>query len=422
MSERKNIAVIGAGVAGISAAYALNKKHRVTLFEAADYLGGHTNTIVLDRGSDQGVAIDTGFIVFNDRNYPTFIRFLKSLGLAGQPSDMSFGFHHAEGSFCYSSYVPNGLFANRFNIVNPFFLKMIADIIRFNREAKEDLAKKRMESLSLGEYLKKGKYSNRFKNDYLIPMGAAIWSTPPGKMLEFPAQTFMQFFLNHGLLDLKGRPHWMTVPGGSFQYVKKFLEQFRGNVRVNTPVQAVKRTAAGVSVKLVDEAEEFFDKAVIAVHADQAYKMLAEPTNLERELLGVWEYTRNKTVLHTDASVMPSNKRAWASWNYSVEKQTTRNQSVSLTYWMNLLQTLETKEQYFVTLNRETPIAPQKIIREFMYTHPSYTQSSIRAQARLQELNQSGPVYFCGSYFGYGFHEDAIKSSKEVVNHFGCEL
>lgn len=422
MNEKK-IAVIGAGVSGIVAAYLLDRAgYDVTIFEQSDYLGGHTNTIVIDEGPDEGACIDTGFIVFNDHNYPNFMKLLSQLNVSWQDSDMSFGFSSEKDNFYYNSYVPAGLFSQISNLFRPSFYQMIKDILRFNQQASEDLQKNQLGENSLGVYLKEGKYSQPFMNYYLIPMGAAIWSTPLLKMLDFPAKSFIQFFYNHGLLALKDRPHWKTVSGGSHSYVKKFISEFKGKIETQSQIEGILRKERAVQIYFQNGEKKEFDKVVVATHADQALKLLKDPSSDEQRLLGIWTYSLNKTVLHWDESVMPKNKKVWASWNYRIEKESSTEQPVSLTYHMNRLQKLKTKRQYFVTLNRDIPIDESKIIQKIDYTHPNYTLKSMATQKDLDKLNNVNRTLFCGSYFGYGFHEDAVKSALQAVSHLGVRF
>jgi len=416
------LAVIGAGVAGLTAAYLLQRRHDVTLFEKNDYLGGHTNTITVPDGPDAGTPVDTGFIVFNDRNYPTFIHLLAELGITGRLSDMSFGFSSRLLDLEYSSYVPGGLFAQKRNLLRPSFYSMVADILRFNKSAAADLHAGRLADVTLGEYLRAGKYSAPFRDFYLIPMGAAIWSTPQSEMLAFPARTFLRFFDNHGLLALKGRPQWRSVPGGSHAYVKEMMKRFKGAVQKKAGIGKIKRSADHVLIRKENGDEHSFDAVVIAAHADEALKMLEDPSHDEKRLLGAWTYTRNATVLHTDDSVMPRRKKAWASWNYTVEGAGDKAGPVTLSYHMNRLQGLATQNQYFVTLNRQKPFPRERVIKEISYTHPSYTLSSLRTQAELPKLNGARRTYFCGSYFGYGFHEDAVKAAVQAAKTLGVEF
>lgn len=422
MPSKKRIAVVGSGISGIVAAHILQRRHNVTLLEKNSYCGGHTNTITINDGPDAGLCVDTGFIVFNDRNYPTFTAFLKQLNVAERPSDMSFGFSSDKADFCYSSYVPRGLLAQKKNLLRPAFYRMVSDILRFNKQALSDFRQGLLAQKTLGDYLNEGGYSKAFVDYYVTPMGAAIWSTPLIGMLDFPAQSFVQFFSNHGLLELKNRPNWKTIPGGSHVYVQNFLKQFKGEVRTACGVKSVLRFDDGVSIDFEDGSQEIFDCVVMAAHADQTLKMLADASQEEKELLGAWSYSVNKTVLHTDVSVLPKNRNAWASWNYRVEQESSDQSPVTLTYDMNLLQGLEGHKHYLVTLNRDRPIAAEHVIREIMYTHPTYTLEAFQSQSKLDQLNGKRGTYFCGSYFGYGFHEDGAKSGVQVAKHFGMDL
>lgn len=416
-----NIAVIGGGVSGIVASYVLFRQHAVTIFEKNDYLGGHTNTIVISSGPDKGAAVDTGFIVFNEKTYPFFTQFLRQLGVASRASDMSFGFSSETTGLEYSSDFPNGVFAQRKNMINPVFLSLLGNIIRFNKKALRELKTGTVPQMTLGEYLRNGGFPSAFIENYIVAMGAAIWSTPPERMLEFPAATFLRFFENHGLLNLVVRPEWRTVAGGSHSYVKAFLKVFQGTVRLKTPVLSIRRRPEGVTVR-TDRGEQGFDKVIVAAHADEAFKMLEDPSEEERKYLGPWVYTKNRAVLHTDPSVMPRSRNAWASWNYTKEKESSPERPVSLSYDMNRLEGLQTKERYFVTLNRAKPVLSSCVLREIDYTHPMYTFETIDTQRNLPKLNGVRHTFFCGSYFRYGFHEDAVQSALQVARAFGLEL
>ncbi len=420
--SNQSIAVIGAGVAGIVSAYILSRKYDVTLIEAADYVGGHTNTITIERGPDEGTPVDTGFIVLNDHNYPNFQEFLRQLNVPTRESNMSFSYYCRETKLGYNSYVPNGLFAQRQNLFNPKFLSMIRDIIRFNTGVLRDLNDGKLHNQTIGEYIGRKGYSKGFTDYYLVPSTAAIWSTPPDETLDFPAEALVNFFKNHHLLMLFNRPLWRTVIGGSQQYVKAFLAQFSGAVLTNAPVIGIKRDETGVDVHIKDAPSRRFDKVVIAAHADQALKMLDDPSTEEQRLLGAWRYHKNDTVLHTNASIMAPNRRVWASWNYIRDNSANGLNPVNVTYWMNSLQGLQTTHPYFVTLNDPNPIPDEHVIKNILYTHPHYTFDSLNTQADLPKLNGQQHTYFCGSYFGYGFHEDAVKSAVDVGRAFGLEL
>jgi len=414
------IAVIGGGVAGLSAAFLLQEKFKVTLFERNDYVGGHTHTIVIPSGPDEGIPLDTGFIVLNDRTYPTFHRFLRRLGVSVRASDMSFGFHDERTGLQYSGSGLNGLFAQRVNLFKPSFHRMLWEIRRFGKEGEEDL-KKGATAPTLGKYLESKRFSREMIDQYLLPMGSAIWSTPPGEIWDFPTETFLGFFKNHGLLNLSDRPQWQTVVGGSHSYVRAFLKDFRGEVRKSSGVTSVRREGEGVVLSQGNLVERF-DKVVIATHADEALELLEDPSQDERRLLGSWRYQDNHTVLHSDVSVLPPNRRAWASWNYVVERDAPPGGKTSLSYHMNRLQGLKAQKQYCVTLNRSVPPREGETIREFFYHHPTYSLASVKSQGELPRLNGVRNTYFCGSYFGYGFHEDAVKAGVAVGRALGVEL
>ena len=415
------IAVVGTGIAGLSAAHILNRGHDVTLFEKNDYAGGHTHTIVLPDGPDRDTPVDTGFIVMNHRNYPLLTRLFEQLGVTLRDSDMSFGYHDERSGLQYCGTDLNTMFAQRLNLLRPSFLRMIRQILRFYGRAVGDFESGRLAGLTLGDYLRAGGYGEMFVNHHILPMGSAIWSTPGAMMLEFPAASFVHFFRNHGLLSVSDRPQWRTVVGGSHSYVKKIVAALRNPVRLNAAVRSVRRKNGRVHVAWAG-GEEVFDRVVIAAHADEALAMLADPTDEERRLLGAWRYTDNRTVLHGDARVMPPNRRAWASWNSTREEAGDASQPLSLTYDMNRLQGLVTQERYFVTLNRIGPIAQDRVIAPLHYTHPAYTFESMNTQPQLPKLNGANGTYFCGSYFRYGFHEDGIRSGVEVARAFGMDL
>jgi predicted NAD/FAD-binding protein len=416
---KRTVAVVGAGVAGIVSAHELAKAGwDVALFERNAYVGGHTSTVPIPSGPDEGLPVDTGFIVMNDRTYPNFHRFLAELGVQWRWSDMSFGYHDANTGLQYAGTTLSGLFAQRLNLVRPSFLGMLREIGRFGSQGQGDLAAGGLAGLSLGAYLSERGYSRCFVDHYAAPMGAAIWSTGLVEMLDFPAETFVRFFKNHGLLDLKDRPRWQTVVGGSHAYVKAFLARFPGRVVKDAPVEHVRREDGGAVVTARGREPERFDRVVIAAHADEALALLADPSADEKRLLGAWSYQRNRTLLHTDESFLPPNRRARASWNYRREKGEDGSAAVSVTYHMNRLQGLSARREYLVTLNPRVEPRAGSIVREFMYLHPTFNFSSLRSQAELPKLNGVRSTWFCGSYFGYGFHEDAVKSAVAVAQDF----
>jgi predicted NAD/FAD-binding protein len=423
MEEKKySIAVIGSGVAGLTAAYLLNKKHKVTVFEKNDYPGGHTNTILIKSGPDEGTPVDTGFIVMNHKNYPVLTKLFKVLNTGLRDTSMSFGYFCENTGLQYSSRGLNGLFAQRSNVFNPEYRTMIKEILRFYKITKKDLEQKSVGTRTLGQYLKDNKFTGYFITHHIIPMGAAIWSTPDEGMMEFPAESFLRFLNNHGLLGVAGQPQWKTVVGGSFAYVKTIRKTLGTDVIVNTPIVEVKRTGAGVTVKSSDGKSRDFDYVVIAAHADEALAMLKDPSPDEKRSLSPWFYQKNYTILHTDPSVMPTIRNAQGSWNFIREKTTGKGSVLSLSYDMNRLQGLKTESNYFVTLNTGKTIKKESIITEMVYHHPTYSFESMKTQSELPSLNGVNRTYFCGSYFGYGFHEDAARSGLHVAEKFGVNL
>lgn len=423
MAKKKlNIAVIGSGVAGLTAAYILNREHNVTVFEKNDYAGGHTHTIVIEKGPDAGTPVDTGFIVMNHANYPLFTGLLEQLGVGLRDSDMSFGYHCEETGLQYSSRGLSGLYAQRGNIVSPKFQRMVYDLLRFYKHAKSDLETGSAATLTLGEYLKERKFSDIFITHHILPMGSAIWSTPDDEMMEFPAESFFRFFNNHRLLSLTGQHVWRTVIGGSHTYVKAIRKTLKKDVLVSSAVKSVTRKKGSVLVRAEGRKDETFDIAVIAAHADEALRLLADPTAEEKRLLGAWRYQKNRTVLHTDNTLMPTNKNAMASWNFIRSAGKEKGSPLTLTYHMNRLQGLDTVNQYYVTLNSVKKIPKDKIITTMDYHHPMYTFKSMNTQRELHKLNGENGTYFCGSYSGYGFHEDAVRSGVVVARLLGCDL
>lgn len=419
---KQQIAVIGGGVAGIVSAYLLQQHHRVTLLERNAYLGGHTNTIVIPDGPDAGLAVDTGFIVLNDRTYPLFQTFLARLGVATRKAEMSFGFQCRQTGLVYAGTSLGGLFAQRRNLVSPGFYRLLREIARFGRQARQDLAEQRVPAVTLGEYLRQGQFSAAMVENYLLPMAAAIWSTPALQVGDFPAEAFLRFFSNHGLLSFHHRPQWQTVVGGSHSYVKAFRSDFSGEIRLSAGVDKVFREQDGVRLQFTDGRCERFDQVVIATHADQALGLLGDPSPEEQRLLGAWRYQRNHTVLHTDASLLPKQRAAWAAWNFTREAGGSDTRPVFVSYYMNLLQGLTARQHYCVTLNRQQRFRPETVIAEFDYHHPQYSFASLATQAELPQLNGRSRSWFCGSYFGYGFHEDAVRSAVAVGRAFGSEL
>jgi len=407
------IAIIGAGIAGNVAAYHLHREHDITVFEAADRMGGHTHTHEIELEGRQ-LAVDTGFIVCNDRTYPNFLALLAELGVELQPSEMSFSVQTANG-LEYNGTTLNSLFAQRRNLVHPAFWRMIRDILRFNREAPR-LLEWRSDALTLGEYLDSQGYSRQFLEHYILPMGAAIWSAGTETMRNFPARYFVRFFHNHGMLTVDDRPQWLTVRGGSARYVERLTASLRDRIRLRTPVESVCRTPAGVLVKPVGGEAERFDRVFFACHSDQALRLLVDANPTEREVLGAIRYQRNEVLLHTDTRVLPRRPLAWAAWNYHLLDRA--SERVAVTYHMNMLQRLDTRVPLLVSLNLSDRIDEARVIREMMYEHPVFTPAAVAAQERHAEIDGADRAYFCGAYWGFGFHEDGVVSALNALEHF----
>lgn len=403
------VAIVGTGISGLVSAYLLDPEHDVTVFEARDRIGGHTHTVTVD---DNGVAlqVDTGFIVFNDWTYPNFIKLLERLGIGNRETEMSFSVQDQASALEYSGTSANTMFAQRRNLFRPRFWKMIREIMRFNQEAPRLLESDDAE-ISLQEYLDRHHYSDEFRRHYIIPMGGAIWSSPNQEMYQFPAKFFIRFFKNHGMLSVNERPQWRVVEGGASTYVDAIVKTLRKPVRVSAPVHSISRADDSVTVRTGDGLESF-DEVIIASHSDQALTLLSDPTDAERDILGKMRYVPNDVVLHTDTSLMPRLRRAWASWNAYVPTETCDR--VTLTYDMNILQGLETSTHYLVTLNDSDRIAPGKIIRRFTYAHPLFTPESVAAQGRYDEIGGKNRTHFCGAYWFNGFHEDGVRSALRV--------
>ena len=412
------IAVIGAGISGNLVARLLADEHQVWLFEAEDYAGGHTNTVSFEAWG-RAWHVDTGFMVFNDRTYPNFIRLLQLLGIAAQDSDMSFSVRCARTGLEYQGSSLNGLFAQRRNLVRPSFYGMLRDILRFNRESLR-LLEADAESLTLGEYLARSRYGREFVDHYLIPMTAAIWSARPRAVLDFPAHFLIGFFRNHGLLQVWDRPQWKTVPGGARRYVAALLTPLGDRVRLKCPVTRVTRHSDYVEVTTHGGTPERFEAVVCAAHADQTLDMLADADDLERGVLAAFPYQQNEAVLHTDLALLPRRRRAWASWNYHLSPDT--DAPATVTYDLSRLQRVDSPEPILLTLNDGGRIDPAKVVRRIVYHHPAYVPDSIPAQRRQAELNGRRRTYFCGAYWGYGFHEDGVRSALAVASCFGKNL
>ena len=423
MREAQRIAVVGAGISGLSSAWLLSQKHEVTLFEAGAYLGGHTNTVdvTLDGVSH---PVDTGFLVFNATTYPNLVALFAHLGVASVETEMSFAVSLDQPDLEWSGSSLATVFGQKRNLLRPKFWCMLADILRFNRESGAWLAMHPDEPLSLRDFLAADAYSRSFAEWYLLPMGAAIWSCPAGQMLDYPLATFVRFCRNHGLLQVFDRPLWRTVQGGAREYVKKLAEQFDANlgtIRLNTPVLAARREQNGVLLTTRDGVERF-DQVVLACHSDQAKAILGDAaTPEEQQLLGAIRYEPNRALLHTDATLLPRDPALWSAWNYSSSKAELNQQPVSVSYLINRLQPLPFKTPVMVSLNPQREPAADKIIAEFDYAHPVFDGLAIAAQRQLAELSGQRGVWFCGAWNGYGFHEDGLKSGLKVANAMGCK-
>lgn len=407
------VAIIGSGIAGLVAAYRLHVDHDVTVFEANDYPGGHTNTVDVEVDGERH-AIDTGFIVFNDWTYPSFIALLGELGVASQPTTMSFSVSDPRTGLEYNGHSLNGLFAQRGNLLRPSFYRLLADIWRFNREARRQV-ERRDDGATVGEFLARYGYSREFANQYLLPMGAAIWSCPTGVFARFPIRFIIEFYHNHGLLNVRRRPTWRFVEGGARTYVDALTRGFRDRIRLRTPVQGVRRWSDRAEVRPVGGLAESFDHVIFACHSDQALVLLGDgATTTELEVLSAFPYVRSVAVLHTDETLLPRARRAWASWNYRLREDAAAGASV--TYNMNILQKIRSRRTFCVTLNDESRIGGEHVLRRFEYEHPVFTSQRAAAQARHGELLNANRTSYCGAYWRNGFHEDGVVSALAVVD------
>lgn len=413
-----DIAVVGGGIAGMSAALMLAERHRVTLYEANPRLGGHANTALIEL-DEQSVPIDTGFIVYNNRNYPHLIRLFDWLKINTAASDMSFGVSLRDGALEYSGTDLNGLFAQRRNAFNPRFWRMLSDIRRFYAAAGEYM-KRYDNNISIGELLLAEAYGEAFFDDHLMPMAAAIWSASRVDIAAYPAAAFLRFFDNHGLISLHNRPSWRTVEGGSVSYVNAVSDRLGAGVKTNMAVQRIERDPRGVSLHCHGGVEARHDKLVLATHADQALAMLARPSSAEQALLGAFRYSRNTAWLHCDKRLMPQRRAAWSSWNYLQETHSDTAAALCVTYWMNNLQPLNTSRNVFVTLNPLTEPEPELVHGVYDYTHPVFDTRTAEMQQRSAELQGQHHTWYCGAHFGHGFHEDGIQSGLWVAEKLGA--
>ena len=415
---KKRIAIIGSGISGQTCGYLLSQKHQITLFEAESYLGGHTATVDIDI-DNRTIPIDTGFIVFNDRTYPNFIKLMNQIGIKYQDTEMSFSVQNSRNELEYNGHNLNTLFSQRRNLLNPRFYRLVFEILKFNNLAK---AANRNKSISdketLGQFLKRHGFSDYFSNNYILPMMAAIWSSSIEGSKNFPLKFFLRFFNNHGLLDISDRPQWHVIKGGSRSYIKGLTSNIQ-EIRINTPVQSVKRRNDFIEIVSKDQAQ-FFDEVVFACHSDQALALINDATDTEKKILGAIQYRKNDVVLHTDSTLLPTRKKSHASWNYRLGSN--QGDLPTLTYKMNILQNIDSDKNICVSLNQTADIDTSKILRKFSYAHPIFSLESIAAQEQRHKICGIDKTHFCGAYWYNGFHEDGVNSALDVCKRFGLSL
>ncbi len=410
------VAIIGAGISGLTCAWLLHPHHEITLFESEPVVGGHSNTVEFDC-EGKAYRVDTGFIVYNDRNYPNFMKLLARLAIRGVPTAMSFAVRCDRTGIEYSGSGLTGVFAQKRNLFRPSFLRMVADILRFNRAGAED-AERDLGTMTVGEYLSRNGYGTAFSEHYLLPMGAAIWSCPTGTFADFPIQFILEFYRNHGLLSLTNRPQWYTIPGGSRRYVERISAPFHSRIRTGCPVQRVDRDADGVKVSAAGDLSRF-DEVIFACHSDQALRMLGEPSGLEEKVLSGFPYEINEAVLHTDSSVLPRCRKAWSAWNYRIAQSGGDESAATVTYNMNILQHIQSSKTFCVTLNDSDQIADSAVISRHRYAHPVFTAQRAVLQSMHDQLIRRNHTSYCGAYWGNGFHEDGVNSALAVCRRFG---
>ena len=414
------IAIVGSGISGLTCAYLLNREHDITVFEKNDYVGGHTHTHEIEYDGEE-FSVDSGFIVYNEWTYPNFIKLLDQLGVERQLTRMGFSVKSEKNNLEYAGHSLNGLFAQRSNFFRPSFMRILFSMRRFNAEARDDLGTLDPQ-ITLGQYLTSNNYPREFIQHYIIPIGAAIWSTVPQQMMDVPAVFFIRFFENHGLLQVVNRPNWWVISGGSKKYVEKMIYDFKGKIRLSTPVKNVKRDIDSITVKFGSNGleKENFDSIIFACHSNQSLAMLDSPSKQEEEVLSAIKYQRNDALLHFDDSILPKRKNAWSSWNYLLDEDP--NRAVALTYNMNILQSLKSDRTFCVSLNSGDLIDRSKVIKHLNYEHPLFTLSSINAQGRKHEISGKNNTYYCGAYWRNGFHEDGVTSALDVCKDFGQSL
>ena len=413
------IAIVGTGISGLTAAYLLQREHEVTLFEANNYIGGHTNTVQINEG-DRRLDIDTGFIVFNPHNYPNLCKIFDALDVASRESDMSFSVHCEKSGLEYNGSDIQRLFVQKRNVFNLKFMGMLKDIMRFHKHGPEVLKQGLDDTVTVNEFVKQHNYSDSFVENYLIPLGASLWSCPAARFRDFSMLFVLEFLDNHCMLQVNDRPVWRTVKGGSYQYVTPMTQGFRDRIFLNTAVTRVVRQQNEIELHLQDGKVAQFDEVVLACHADQSLRLIDSGEAEELEILEQFEYQDNDTVLHTDTSILPKQEKAWASWNYRIPQ--IANGHVSVSYSMNHLQGLDTEKNYCVSLNQTKQIDPNKILRRFNYHHPMFKPGRDNAQAQHDALIRRRGISYCGAYWGYGFHEDGVRSALHVCSAFGQEL
>ncbi len=416
----KKIAIVGSGISGLTAAYLLSQKHHVSVFEKSDVIGGHTATVDVEV-EGENFAIDTGFIVFNNKTYPNFLALLDEIGVGKQETEMSFSVHNCETGLEYNGHNLNTLFAQRENLFKPKFWSLISEIVRFNKLCKQAFNEENYsENYTLNNFLSEHKFSEFFAEHYILPMGAAIWSSSLAQMETFQFQFFVKFFHNHGLLNIADRPQWYVIPNGSRSYLKPLCRPFENSIMLNANIASITRKNGCVQLDFSDGESQEFDEVVIACHSDQALALLGDPTEDESRVLSSMPYSENSVVLHTDIRLLPLRNRAWASWNYQLSAD--RNVPASVTYNMNILQGLSTPHTFCVTLNQKEAIAPSKILREFTYHHPIFSTESIKAQQQRDLICGQQHTHYAGAYWHNGFHEDGVRSAVEVAQRFDCRL
>jgi predicted NAD/FAD-binding protein len=416
----KHIAIIGSGISGLTAAYLLSKKYHVTVFEKNDRIGGHTATVDIEKNG-QSFAIDTGFIVFNDKTYPNFLALLSEIGIGKQATEMSFSVHNCQTGMEYNGHNLNTLFAQRRNLFRPKFWGLVKEILRFNKQCKAIFdTQNYQEGMTLGKFLSDNNFSDFFSEHYILPMGAAIWSSSLSQMEGFEFRFFVQFFHNHGLLNIADRPQWYVIPKGSRSYLKPLCQPFENNIKLSADISGITRSDNQVQLHFNKAPSESFDDVVIACHSDEALALLNDATEDEAAILSAMPYSENSVILHTDKTLLPKREKAWASWNYQLSQD--RSKAASVTYNMNILQGIESENTFCVTLNQKEDIDPNSILREFTYHHPIFSSESIQAQQQRDKICGINQTHFAGAYWHSGFHEDGVRSAVEVAKRFGCSL